>query len=341
MTTLLAAGDTLCRPAEGKHYPFTHVHRALAEADLCLLNLEAALTDHPPTAKKHIRLQTPAIMAGWLDVAGIDVAHLDNNHTMDCGELGYRDTLASVAGAGAHPLTVRRRCVLEGVGFCGGRVFAYDGRGEARILRQLAQLLKDTKTAIVSLHWGEEHMPYPSPGQVRFARSLVDHGATVVVGHHPHCPQGIEEYRDGLIAYSLGNFNFWQFDVPPQWYNRLGLMLRVALSAGGIAHWEVMPVSIGEDYRPVTIANAHAERVLLDKLSAGIGRQSEREWYEMLGWEYVRQTVRSSLLAARAHGLEPLRRLVRWFTLRHARKAIAGALRAGPVDRWDGLCLNH
>ena len=60
----------------------------------------------------------------------------------------------------------------------------------------------------MSLHWGIEKAFYPSPKQVALAHKLIDSGATIILGHHPHVIQGIENYKSGLIAYSLGNFQF-------------------------------------------------------------------------------------------------------------------------------------
>ena len=79
---------------------------------------------------------------------------------------------------------------------------------------------------LVSLHWGIEYYTRPTPEQVQIGRALVDAGASLVVGHHPHIPQGMEVYRGGLICYSLGNFLFGS--VNP--YQTQNLVLRVDVS---------------------------------------------------------------------------------------------------------------
>ena len=66
-------------------------------------------------------------------------------------------------------------------------------------------------------HWGYEYSFYPLPYQMRSARQMIDAGASVILGHGPHYPQGIERYRDGRIVYSLGNFIF---DEPHKYANR-------------------------------------------------------------------------------------------------------------------------
>jgi len=75
---------------------------------------------------------------------------------------------------------------------------------------------------IVNLHWGIEYFHLPTPNQILYARELIDAGADIIIGHHPHMLQGIEKYRHGIIAYSLGNFVFsdiiwdWETDAGEQ-----------------------------------------------------------------------------------------------------------------------------
>ncbi len=78
---------------------------------------------------------------------------------------------------------------------------------EASVARIIVDVMRTERTVdatIVSLHWGDEYVRIPAPWQIACAHDLVDAGADLVVGHHPHVLQPIEQYRDGLIAYSLG-----------------------------------------------------------------------------------------------------------------------------------------
>ena len=76
---------------------------------------------------------------------------------------------------------------------------------------------------VVVVHWGDEYDDGPSLPQVRAAHALVDAGADLVIGHHPHVLQGVQRHGRGLIAYSLGNFLFENTNDPP----RLTGVLRV------------------------------------------------------------------------------------------------------------------
>jgi poly-gamma-glutamate synthesis protein (capsule biosynthesis protein) len=61
---------------------------------------------------------------------------------------------------------------------------------------------------VVNLHWGTEKATTPDQEQIEFAHQVIDAGADIIIGHHPHVLQGIERYKSGVIAYSLGNFVF-------------------------------------------------------------------------------------------------------------------------------------
>jgi len=79
-------------------------------------------------------------------------------------------------------------------------------RDEAAVLGAVRRLRKRVDLVVVMLHWGLEFREYPSIAQVRLARALVDAGAHIVAGHHPHVLQAVETYNGGVIAYSLGHF---------------------------------------------------------------------------------------------------------------------------------------
>ncbi|KAA0890511.1 CapA family protein [Oryzomonas rubra] len=99
----------------------------------------------------------------------------------------------------------------------------------------------------VSLHWGEEFIEIPSGDERRIARSMIDKGATIVLGHHPHVVREVEEYNGGLIAYSLGNF------ICDMTWNKLTAktgLLSVDFEDGRIRGWEWIPGKIAEDFFP-------------------------------------------------------------------------------------------
>jgi len=91
----------------------------------------------------------------------------------------------------------------------------------------------------------------------------VDAGADIIIGHHPHVPQGWERYQGKDIYYSLGNFNFWQFDTETTESNRRGYMVGYDLVSGEA---RPIPYRINENYQPYRVS-CEEEADLLSKLN--------------------------------------------------------------------------
>jgi poly-gamma-glutamate synthesis protein (capsule biosynthesis protein) len=96
------------------------------------------------------------------------------------------------------------------------------------------------------MHWGDEEVP-ENDRQKEFARAMIDGGADMVIGAHPHVTQGIEYYKDKLIVYSLGNFVFDGFDEGP---GRVGWILRLRLNQQGLVAWDTVVAKIDDAGTP-------------------------------------------------------------------------------------------
>jgi poly-gamma-glutamate capsule biosynthesis protein CapA/YwtB (metallophosphatase superfamily) len=146
-------------------------------------------------------------------------------------------------------------------------------------LANIADVIADIRSAretlkpdyvFVSMHWGDEQQHYPSEYQRALGRAAIDAGATAVLGHHPHVWQSMERYKDGFIAYSLGNF---VFDMAVK-LNYETAALRLVLANGRITRVDVIPLTIHRgSYAPATASPAESTRRLADiaRWSAGPG----------------------------------------------------------------------
>jgi poly-gamma-glutamate capsule biosynthesis protein CapA/YwtB (metallophosphatase superfamily) len=181
--------------------------------------------------------------AAGLRTAGMNLVSLGNNHAMDYGWTGVEDTFSALqregiafAGAGSRlaaalePVVLRTRSGLrvsmvsalafvttEAMRKCGAAtgdrpgIAVLDLGGvvqrptRERLLRWVGAAKSQSDLVIVSVHWGWERETMPTPYQVALGRALVDAGADVVLGHHPHVLQGAEWYRGKPILYSMGN----------------------------------------------------------------------------------------------------------------------------------------
>lgn len=240
---MLVLGMTRLLRRHGADYPFRQVRPFLARADVLFGNLEAPFTTrNTPTpykspasvrARRDYILRADPRWAQALVTAGFDAVGLANNHMMDYREGGLFDTLSTLdrlgiacAGAGRslgearRPAIVERKgmrlallsysCILP-IGSVATRTRAgiapARGTGTEEMVRaDLRAAREQSDLVIVSIHWGKQLALYPDKSQQRLGRSMVEWGADVVVGHHPHVLQGIELYNGKLIAYSLGDF---------------------------------------------------------------------------------------------------------------------------------------
>jgi len=125
---------------------------------------------------------------------------------------------------------------LGGPGVCGWEI--------ERLVSLVGKAKKRGDFVIAVGHAGLEYIPFPPPYVVEAFRALSDAGADCVVGHHPHVPQGIELRGGRLIAYSLGNFVFWQ--ESDLYYRKTGFFLRIDIKGSRLASFEVVPYRITE-----------------------------------------------------------------------------------------------
>jgi poly-gamma-glutamate synthesis protein (capsule biosynthesis protein) len=253
----------------GPASPWTGLSPLLGDADLAAANLEVALTTHGKPLNKPYAIRADPRWGEALAEAGFDLVALANNHTLDFGDAGHDETLATLkalniapVGAGASYAEAHRpaRFTLNGVRLA---VLAYAGaywNGSADVpatdriawadpqaIRADVQAVHDqVDVLIVVLHAGREYTSRPSSAQVTAAHAAVEAGADLVVGHHPHVTQTVERYRGGLIVYSLGDA---VFDIPFAAAMQ-GDLLRVAVTREGLAWAELWPFWIDQAFRP-------------------------------------------------------------------------------------------
>ena len=231
---------------------FAEVQPWLADADLTFANLESPLTAAllsppfiPPTggerggARYDLRALPESVAA--LRAAGFDVVSLANNHALDAGQAGLRETVDTLHAAGISALLDWK---------AGGLVdwsptyqlLAFDDSVAPLDMQAaagaVAAAAERADVVVVSIHWGGEYQAAPGPRQRSIARALTEAGAGVIVGHGPHVLQRIEWIGETLVAYSLGNL---LFDQPYPADCRQGVILRVTLQGDRIAAVEAIP----------------------------------------------------------------------------------------------------
>jgi poly-gamma-glutamate capsule biosynthesis protein CapA/YwtB (metallophosphatase superfamily) len=214
-------------------YPFDSIRVVLQSADIVFANLESQLTDqkgetqHP---KFNLIFCGPPEGAQSLKGANISVVSTSNNHAFDYGFRALKETIQSLhnedihaVGTSVDSVSIFQPVIVDVKGLriafvaytqfvnmkrgWSGRVSLYDS---TRIKKEIALARRSADIVIASYHGGGEYVDAPEKVTHAQLRFLVDAGADIVFGHHPHVPQGIELYKDKFIFLSLGNFVFFQ-----------------------------------------------------------------------------------------------------------------------------------
>jgi len=279
-TVLVFGGDvmlsrTIETIADWKGSPllFWHdVHDILYDADVSFINLESPISDKGIEVGNLYSFRAdPAMLAG-IAYAGIDVVSFANNHVWDWGRDAFVDTIARLREQGIAPLgagltyTEAHTPYIVDTPQLSIAYLAYTNLLPASLLSENAEpavagihiptIQKDIIHAkdmgadivVASFHWGDEYQTTHNAEQERIAKAVIDMGADIVVGHHPHVPQEIEIYNGGVIAYSLGNF---VFDQNFSKATSHGLLMRVNIDReGDITRVEKIDLTFDSTYVP-------------------------------------------------------------------------------------------
>ncbi len=274
--------------ARGSDYPFSKITAALHSADIVFGNLETAISTNDKAKAsfpdKPYNFHASAAAAPALKRAGFQVLSLANNHAMDYGPSALLETRRLLDkegianfGAGKDLPDARKPAIVTvrnvRFGFLGygvahsGRVYATAQRAGIAPVR-MDSIRRDIEAAranvdvlIVSLHWGMEYEKSPSEVQRNEAHQIIDWGADLILGHHPHVMQGMEVYKGKLIAYSLGNF---LFDQKNDWTNK-SVILACKFRGKVLSEAGIIPLDRFRSYFP-KVAEGESKKNILEHI---------------------------------------------------------------------------
>jgi len=273
---LVFVGDVMLDDGPGRTIqaggdPLAHFAAALKDADFTVGNLECPVATTGKALDNKIytfRAQPQAleVLKGRFDAMAVS-----NNHSGDYGQEAFVETLDLLDKAGirhfgggrnlaaAHaPLWVERkglRIALLGYNEFKPRSFEAGADWPGVSWSEDSQVVADIRAAraagadlvIPFMHWGWEREPQPTERQRQLARTMIDAGADLVIGGHPHITQGAEYYQGKLIVYSLGNFVFDGFETPE---TRRGWLLRVTVDRSGLIAWDTLAADMDDAGTP-------------------------------------------------------------------------------------------
>lgn len=259
------AGDFCSKPSTSKIFVSDELKDLIQSCDLKVVNFEVPLRPDitlPP--QKYERFWQNDDAPGFLQNLGFNLFSIANNHAFDWGEEGFKKTKAALGdaafGAGTYEEAYKVKIVeVNGkkIGFMALSFAAYTGVfddvmnreglgcayiNDLKVNHDIMEAKKNVDYLFVLPHDGIEYIDVPLPETMARYRDFIDYGADGVIGSHPHCPQGWEEYKGKPIFYSLGNFLFNSKDGydyrawnRPHWYE--GLCVVMSISDGELS-WE-------------------------------------------------------------------------------------------------------
>lgn len=261
---MAAAGDMLihdciynaARTKDGYDFKplFKEVKPYMASADLTFANQESMIGGAALGLSSYPSFNSPFEAGDALEDAGVDIVSVANNHTLDRGEqavmralkhwdqLGMAYTGAYKSEQDAASIRILRTPPgisaaylaytygTNGIKVPAGKGYLVNLIDREKISRDLEAARKAADVVVLSLHFGNEYERVPNAAQKELVQLAADHGADVVLGHHPHVLQPIEwvpgkNGHQTLVAYSLGNFISGQKGTYKQ--------------TGGLLTWEV------------------------------------------------------------------------------------------------------
>jgi poly-gamma-glutamate capsule biosynthesis protein CapA/YwtB (metallophosphatase superfamily) len=307
LTTLTVVGDIMLgrgvagQPG-GAAARLRPLARHLGASDLTVGNLESTLSDDGPPQQGTDSFFAPPAVLDALAGAGLDALSLANNHTGDYGEPALLETVAAFQGrriesfgAGRDLRTATRPAVLtrHGLrfGFLGFNAIGETPRASTRtpgalsvrmpprtgpldqadlahVVGAVRRLEQRVDVVVVLPHWGTQYTHVAEPVQSLVGRRLVDAGADLVVGGHPHWVQGIERYDGAVIAHSLGNF---VFDMDFMEQTMEGVTLTARFRGERLRGVELMPYRLDATFSPRRVTGPGAAAILRDVRAHSVG----------------------------------------------------------------------
>jgi poly-gamma-glutamate synthesis protein (capsule biosynthesis protein) len=276
---------------------FESVIPYFSESDIVFGNLEAPFLSSGQPQENKIVLHQDACAVEALKRVGYNIFSIANNHIMDYRGDGLEETMKGLVkygmqyvGAGSNEKDSRKPAefYIRGVkiiflGYASQTtdesnllIYAQDRRSGIAPL-DLGIIEEDIKQArsaganiiILSLHWGDDKYHFPSLGQIKKAHTIIDMGADIILGHHSHILQGVERYKKGIIAYSLGNFIFGEFLLPggqmERWLprNRLTACIEFKVKKEMVIDYNIIPLWIGKELVPQILKGKEQKKAFL------------------------------------------------------------------------------
>ena len=262
---------------------FTNAASLIKNADISICNLECPLTDsNIKLQKSGPNLKASAQSVNVLSKVGFNIVSLANNHILDYGEIGVKDTIFAceskgikTVGAANNFINARKPCIVENnglkIGFysvadneCASATedsYGANGFDYCETFDDVRKASELCDALIVLYHTGLEHYQYQSPDLQKRCKKIADCGAKAVICQHSHCIGTFEEHNGSLILYGQGNFLFAKEGKDEKW--NTALLLEFNIEKEGFS-WRFLPSEIKDGH--VELADDDKAKHILNEL---------------------------------------------------------------------------
>lgn len=257
-------------------YFFSGVKDYFINDDYTFVNLEGTFTKSNNKTKKQFNFKGDPGYVNILLEGSVEGVNLANNHTNDYGTTGYSDTKKYLKEANIDTFGYDNVLIKEikgiKIAFVGYTTVGLWPTSTSEMTKTIKSLKEEGKADIVvaNFHWGIELVRKMSDSQIKNAHLAIDNGADIVIGHHPHVVQGIENYKGKYIVYSLGNFVFGGNSYPGKgaWEAIIAkIYLNYKNNELQNIELDIIPVSISSissrnDYKPVPLTGKKKQELI-------------------------------------------------------------------------------
>ena len=265
---------------KGYDWPFSLVRDILEQDDFTFANSEVVFTTRTKHQSKKTNLSGTPDMANVYLHSGIDAVNTANNHAWDFFEDGYKDTLAALDALAIphfgtlYPGTKRaydHLGVYEAKDVkIGALGISYPQDTDLKIIAERISALREQgcQLVVVCLHWGREVHANPESWQFPYAKKVMELGADVIWGQHPHILQQVQFYQGKPIFYSTGNFTFGSMSAVDPDTGIFQLEYDLTENGPSLSRFRVIPCRTQGrgDYRPCLIEDEAEKKAMLKKL---------------------------------------------------------------------------
>lgn len=303
---------------EKKSQVFGGLAEDISNADMAFLNLEAPLCLSGDPIKKcgpNLRANPSCINA--VSQAGFDVIGLANNHIMDYGQDGLKETINACEEAGLltcgagkdlqtaqEPLFVTRKEIKIAIVAVAEREFSIadiNKAGAAPLdpidnLEAIKKAKEGADFVFVTIHGGNEYYPYPRPGLKKVCRFFIEQGVDGVICHHAHVPGAYEIYDNKPIVYSLGNLVFDHHNPPNGWSQGYAIRLEYDQNSKALQSHTIIPYTQSVEQGGIIKMAAEEKEEFMEMLESYKKILSDEEKYKDAWMGFATEKSRDYLM---------------------------------------------